>query len=356
MPDQASGRDGSPVKAVSDEPYEVVDISSWESYVAAVDDLEGWVFRGQEREDWPLETSIQRYAVGVPIKRAEGIAVHEFRRRAQQYINGADLPLSADILDWLALMQHHGAPTRLLDWTRSPYVGLFFALENATDPDGHSVVWAIDYYWCFEALERHFGENADEAIRTHAKDLAFTVTSDSGQFFRHVIAKSPLAIIPVDPYRQIERVSIQQGVFLAPGNLDQSFLHNLLANADGGARKYVFKYVISNALRPYALQRLRVLMSISRASLFPGLDGYAQSLRHLIVAETPAEMKRRAMLRAIGGDYGLYAKPVPRGSPRTIGDLMRFSWDDMPGTSTEASRGESSNDHEIADESREPNK
>lgn len=53
-----------------------------------------------------------------------------FRRKA--HIHLADRQVLGDDLRCLALMQHHGGVTRLLDFTKSPFVAAFFALENAT--------------------------------------------------------------------------------------------------------------------------------------------------------------------------------------------------------------------------------
>jgi FRG domain len=63
-----------------------------------------------------------------------------FKRRAHQYI--PDLPDKEDELEWLALMQHYGAPTRLLDCTTSPYVATFFAATSVQSPED-SAVWAF---------------------------------------------------------------------------------------------------------------------------------------------------------------------------------------------------------------------
>ena len=53
-----------------------------------------------------------------------------FKRKAHHFLSAGPLP--DDDFEWLALMQHHGAPTRLLDFTWSPYVAAFFALQRAT--------------------------------------------------------------------------------------------------------------------------------------------------------------------------------------------------------------------------------
>ena len=63
----------------------------------------------------------------------------EFQRRAHHYLN--DVPPLGECIEWLALIQHYSGPTRLLDFTHSPYVAAFFAMEKA---EHDAVVWAID--------------------------------------------------------------------------------------------------------------------------------------------------------------------------------------------------------------------
>jgi hypothetical protein len=71
----------------------------------------------------------------------------EFQSKARLYKSAYDLPPLEDKLSWLALMQHYGVPTRLLDFTYSPYLALYFALRSRTDKEKESKfvkVWAID--------------------------------------------------------------------------------------------------------------------------------------------------------------------------------------------------------------------
>jgi hypothetical protein len=58
------------------------------------------------------------------------------------------LPPASDRLGWWELMQHHGCPTRLLDWTRSPFVGLWFAFDAHSDGDGDVALWILDERLC----------------------------------------------------------------------------------------------------------------------------------------------------------------------------------------------------------------
>ena len=86
-----------------------------------------WAFRGLGDADYILRANIEGVATKPGI--AEDYLEREFRRRAHHFL--ADVPPRLDDLEWLALMQHHGAPTRLVDWTKSPYVAAFFAAESA---------------------------------------------------------------------------------------------------------------------------------------------------------------------------------------------------------------------------------
>src|SRR5690606_29165357 len=81
----------------------------------------------------------------------EEYTLREFQRRAHHY--SSDLPEKDNVLEWLALMRHHGSPTRLLDFTKSPYVAAFFAVSKAARDDS-AAIWAINA----KALKTHAAE------------------------------------------------------------------------------------------------------------------------------------------------------------------------------------------------------
>ena len=117
---------------------EAAPAESMDDFRGWVNDLSGkWGFRGQRESRWTLQTSLDREVTVAhdtghyPLHRRgeEDDLLFRFQQQVQHYV--AHLPSVEDRAGWLALMQHYGVPTRLLDWTQSPYVALYFAVEAA---------------------------------------------------------------------------------------------------------------------------------------------------------------------------------------------------------------------------------
>jgi hypothetical protein len=261
-------------------PYRELKAHNMRRYVELAGDASGWIFRGQRKSSWSLETSLERWTRDMPLLEAEGRVLYLFNRRAHQFRSRFDLPEDNDILGWLALLQHHGAPTRLLDWTTSPFVALYFALEGVEkDQTEPSAVWAIERQWLHQCAAKSLEAKAGSE---NAKKIALLAGSHSESFKSWIVDEGPQLVLPVDPYRQHDRVSSQQAVFLAPGSLTVSFETNLFADADQ-PRKHIFKIEVPTTGRARMLQYLRDVLNISHATLFPGLDGLASSLRHSVM-------------------------------------------------------------------------
>ena len=96
-----------------------------------------FAFRGQADAGDDLHTSLGR--LGGPPE-LEGHLLRNFRKYAQRKAAPGD-----SVWNWLAVAQHHGLPTRLLDWTYSPYVAMHFATENLDRYDRDGVIWCVDY-------------------------------------------------------------------------------------------------------------------------------------------------------------------------------------------------------------------
>ena len=91
-----------------------------------------YMYRGHSDSAWQLRTTLERSCGGKFSREfantCEHYSVEQFKSKFHLYDRENAKPES--LLEWLSLMQHYGVPTRLLDFTTSPYVALYFALED----------------------------------------------------------------------------------------------------------------------------------------------------------------------------------------------------------------------------------
>jgi hypothetical protein len=186
-------------------------------------------------------------------------------------------------------MRHHGFPTRLLDFSKSPYVAAFFATAEA-DAKESAAIWAIDGL----AVRRHTATILSTEMRVDFKQAGQRCLADPTFSFsdpavfasltsRSTIGPYPNAVIPVEPFRTSERMLLQQSLFLcnlSPYFTFEASLKNVLRqskDAAEGKRDVLYKLVITPAAHPSVLRELH-RMNVNYSSLLPGLDGLARSL------------------------------------------------------------------------------
>ncbi|MGO9533436.1 MAG: FRG domain-containing protein [Syntrophobacteraceae bacterium] len=122
------------------EPYDLADdLLNWLAWNYVEPHKWYWIFRGVRKQPYRLISSLDRRLESreqfgtahsrstVDRQTAEAYLLKQFKKAAHHFIGASMVP--DNTLEWLALMQHYGAPTRLLDFTRSCYVACFFALE-----------------------------------------------------------------------------------------------------------------------------------------------------------------------------------------------------------------------------------
>ncbi len=239
------------------------------------------VYRGQANADWTLETAYRRALVNCGLLREAADTEHwvlrDFRRGAGRYLTRC--PDETDYIGWLSLMQHHGTPTRLLDFTRSFYVACYFSLMDAT---GDSVVWAVDPFYLYDVMDRVFDverqglrDEWDDLCVSKSNEYLATLLKTGNSYKRQKVIKG---IVPVQPFNLHERLSAQQGLFLMPLDVELDFLANLQPFWSKGEYP-IKKMVLKRQMRLDALAHLRE-MNITAETLFPGIDGFARSLLH----------------------------------------------------------------------------
>lgn len=239
------------------------------------------IYRGQREFQWDLATKLERAGkrFGLSPERlpkAESWLLTEFQRHAHRFAIG--LPEPADRMRWFALMQHHGAPTRLLDCTYSFYVAVHFAIEHAT-PGQHCALWVMDQDSCWEHAKSQLPPGLVREIE------ASPVRGKTPALQARVLESQVLGVVPDNPFSLDERLAVQQGVFLLPLDITKSIMANIqgvTAQAKDAVRKY--KIYCTSEMLSDGLTTLR-RMNISRVSLFPGLDGFACSLENRIGEE-----------------------------------------------------------------------
>ena len=222
--------------------YEEQRLATWAEIIEVADFMtrQQWVFRGHDRAEWPLQTSLEREFSRDRVRDAERSTLWQFVRRAPQLLPSHLIPHDNDAAAWLGLIQHYGGPTRFLDVTRSPYVALFFAFEPSGESD--RVVWAINDASCMLACaaimtgnERTSIEMTFDRVSGAQMHLVYSLVHGRYPDKRFESFVPFTGVFPVDPWKPDARQAAQQAMFLCVANPAMSFVENLTAN-DGAPR------------------------------------------------------------------------------------------------------------------------
>ncbi len=248
-------------------PIREIRIADWGAFNRYIDGRDGWAFRGQSDATWPLLSSLSRRLRESGADRGtwaerEERAIRIFRRKAHIYL--PDRSVLQDALRCLAMMQHHGAPTRLLDFTKSPFVAAFFALEHAM---GDCAVYALDTPRLWSAAPRF-----DPRLTRDAIDPQMP-----GNFERWFSPGAYPLVWLGEPSEMDRRLVAQSGLLVMPGTLGQPL--DALLDAYDDAQPLIEKLVLDGSLRAEAMHQL-YRMNITQATLFPDLEGLARSIAY----------------------------------------------------------------------------
>jgi len=253
--------------------WPVVHVNNWTKFEEAVSSklYREWIFRGHSNLEWKLESSFYRLFIDMQaiFKAArarstifkkdehEKALLEQFKSNAHLYLS--TLPKRNNNLEWFSLMQHYGTPTRMLDFTFSPYVAAYFAFESG---HGDCCIYAIKPSHFTDTDREHFKD-------PNYKDKLFDDQREDKSFF-----------IAYEPDLKNERIVAQQGLFIVSSTNYETY--------DTIINQYNFRdsegvvYILSHKMRYEGIKKLR-LMNITAATLFPGIDGFCRSLKYQVL-------------------------------------------------------------------------
>ena len=120
--------------------------------------LKDFVFRGQSNSEWKLQPKLDRILANLNNKNRfdkmsiENAMIEKCQRNSQLYLDY--LPEKEDYYSWFSLIQHYGGPTRFLDFSYSPYISLYFALNGSYSEN--AALWCINKTKIWEKETEYF--------------------------------------------------------------------------------------------------------------------------------------------------------------------------------------------------------
>nr|WP_315463548.1 FRG domain-containing protein [uncultured Rhodoferax sp.] len=256
---------------------DIIHINNWNEFVALTSEFDGWAFRGQQDANWQLFSSLSRYLQNFVSDEStwrtrEERALRIFRRKAHNYLPDAQVLL--DDVRCMALMQHHGAPTRMVDFTKSPFVAAFFALDKAVD---RAAVFALDTPNLWRAPPSN--------NPTFHRDTIDPRTN--GNFERYFATNINEIVWVGEPYEMDRRLVAQSGTFVVSGVLNKP-LDEVIQQYETG-RSLIKKIILPPSIRREAMLSL-YRMNITHATLFPDVDGLARSIAYELEITWPGHL------------------------------------------------------------------
>lgn len=216
-------------------------------------------FRGQKRADWDLAPSIFR---GYTLDDEKNLT-NRFRSRAT--IRHIYTPEYEDKAGWLALMQHYGLPTRLLDWSRSPLVAAYFALQESVESSelaqDDAAIWVLDPFRMNEM--KGFARLTLPINSKKARPMiepAFTDSVEENGKVRAVMAAETDT-----------RMFVQQGCFTI--HSDRKSL-----NCAPGSEEFLKRLIVPLSAVEQLSDEIRTA-GFRRGDLFPDLENLAAEMR-----------------------------------------------------------------------------
>lgn len=217
-----------------------------------------FAFRGLSNSSFVPETTLRR--LGGEYRLREQSLLRNFRKYAHRSATQRD-----SLWNWIALAQHHGLPSRLLDWSFSPYVALHFATVNRTQWNNDAMIWCVD---CVK-VKKHLPARLRQLLREQDSDVLTVEMLDqvapSLGALERLSKKSFLAFF--EPPSLDDRITNQAALFSLSSSADMSVSQWLYRH------KELFHRIIIPAKLKQEIRDKLDQANINERILFPGLDG-----------------------------------------------------------------------------------
>ena len=223
-----------------------------------------YAFRGNSDVAHLLETALSRLGANAPT--IEAHLLRNFRKYAFGTIPGDDTTWN-----WLALAQHHGLPTRLLDWSFSPYVALHFATARLELFHLDAVVWMVNYVETNRLLpDRLKALLKEEGSDVFTAEMLSRAAPSLDAF--DGLASDPFVLF-LDPPSLDERI-VNQAALFSVMSTPRGRLFDWLEGHPATYRRIVIPAELKWEVRDKLDQA-----NVTERVLFPGLDGLSSWLR-----------------------------------------------------------------------------
>lgn len=268
---------------MTEELFSSIEVKGWNDLYEELIKFDGsWVFRGQSNQIWKLMTTLDRENYENP-KGAERLLISNLLREIHNFENESSIPKNN--LEALSYLQHFGAPTRLLDVTHSPFIALYFAMNECRE--GNAVVYCINYHKImrnsYKLLVEFNSDKIHRDVLTEFEKRGFDICQPA--IFDHIFFREePFDFVAtIAPFKRNRRMAAQQASFLCQSNLNASFEQNLrgVYLVDSEEEPVLMKIVVPNELRMEIMSKLDK-MNISLRTLFPDIKGLVESLNNRI--------------------------------------------------------------------------
>lgn len=217
-----------------------------------------FAFRGLSDAGYHLETTLMR--LGGDYVSLEHHLLRNFKKYARRTVVEQD-----SVWNWLSVAQHYGLPTRLLDWTYSPYVALHFATANLERFDTDGAIWAVNYLKAHQLLPQNLRDKLDaEGANVFTVEMlseAVPSLPELGQTKPHDYC------IFLEPPSIDDRITNQFGFFSVmpdPACALDSWLN---------LHPHLWRRIIIPAELKWEIRDKLDQANITERVLFPGLDG-----------------------------------------------------------------------------------